>query len=390
MLYRQFGKTGETVSILGFGCMRLPLIEGGDATQIDEVRAIPLVRHAIDNGVNYLDTAYPYHSVMSAEGVLGAGASEPFVGKVLKDGYREKVKIATKLFAKLINTRSDMDRMLDEQLKRLDVSQIDFYLIHNIQEAVWPMLKNEGMTDFLDQALKDGRIKHAGFSFHDTPALFREVVDYYDWSFCQIMYNYLDENFQAGTSGLDYAAAKGLGIAIMEPLRGGLLAKNLPEEAQAALDATGIKRNPADWALRWVWNNPKVSVVLSGMNEMAQLEENLTLASTVQPNAMSAAELGAIDEVKAVFKAKAKVGCTQCHYCACPVGVDIPTCFSIYNKHYLYNLGEASKRTYYAMLSAVNRRASACLECGACESACPQQLAIRDELKNVAALFEGE
>ena len=275
MLYRKFGKTNEMVSALGFGCMRLPILPGGDQSKIDYDKATKLVRFAIDEGVNYIDTAYPYHGT----GMGGGGASELFVAKALKDGYREKVKLATKLPSWLIKTREDMDKYLNEQLQRLETDSIDFYLIHALNADTWAVLKNLGISEFLDSAIKDGRIKYAGFSFHDKLPLFKEIVDYYDWSFCQIQYNYLDENFQAGTEGLKYASKKGLGVTIMEPLRGGKLAANLPKEALDVFDKAEIKRTPVDWALSWVWNHPEVSVVLSGMNEMNQIVENIKTAS---------------------------------------------------------------------------------------------------------------
>lgn len=380
MLYRKFGKTNERVSILGFGCMRLPLLPGGDPSKIDEEQAIKLVHYAIDHGVNYIDTAYPYHGTGMGKG----GQSEPFVAKALKSGYREKVKLTTKLPSWLIKTRDDMDKYLNEQLMRLETGHIDFYLVHSLNAGVWATLKEAGITEFLDQAIKDGRIKHAGFSFHDKPDLFKEIVDYYDWSFCQIQYNYLDEKFQAGKEGLEYATQKGLGIAIMEPLRGGKLAGNLPEAAQNAFDQAEVKRTPADWALRWIWNHPEVSVLLSGMNTIDQVTENLKSASEAEVNSLTTKEVEIIDQVKAIFKERIKINCTTCGYCMpCPVGVNIPTCFAMYNNHHMFGKEEA----YNAWL-APQQKASSCAECGKCETHCPQGIPIRQELKNVKAVFE--
>ena len=324
MLYRKFGKTNEMVSILGFGCMRLPLIGEGDPSKIDEDKAVKLIRHAIDEGVNYIDTAYPYHGT----GMDKGGASEPLVGKALADGYRKRVKLATKLPSWLIKTRADMDKYLNEQLERLNTDTIDFYLVHAINKTTWITLKEAGIVEFLDQAIKDGRIKYAGFSFHDKLDVFKEVVDYYDWSFCQIQYNYLDENFQAGTEGLMYAANRGLGVTIMEPLRGGKLA-NVPNDIKDIFDQASVERTPAQWGLRWVWNHPEVSVVLSGMNETKQISENIESASIAKENSLNANDLETIQKVKEIFTKKMKINCTACEYCMpCPQGVDIPKNFS--------------------------------------------------------------
>jgi predicted aldo/keto reductase-like oxidoreductase len=379
MLYRRFGKTNEMVSTLGFGCMRLPILEGGDPSKIDEEKAIKLVRYAIDNGVNYVDTAYPYHGT----GMDKAGASEPFVAKALKDGYREKVKLATKLPSWLIKTREDMDKYLNDQLERLNTDTIDFYLVHSLNSAVWNTLKQAGIHEFLDKAIKDGRIKHAGFSFHDKLDMFKEIVDYYDWSFCQIQYNYLDENYQAGTEGLEYAAKKGLGITIMEPLRGGKLVNNIPESAKNTFSGADIKRTPAQWALKWVWNHSEVSVVLSGMNAMEQITENIKTASETEANSLTQKELKIIDEVKTIIKRKTKVNCTGCEYCMpCPSGVNIPMCFTVYNNYHMFG-----KKEFYDMLKP-EQRASNCVECGKCEEHCPQGIQVRQELKNVKLIFE--
>ncbi|MCB2297463.1 aldo/keto reductase [Clostridium tagluense] len=378
MLYRKFGKTNEMVSILGFGCMRLPILGEGDPSRIDEDKAIKLIRHAIDEGVNYVDTAYPYHG----NGMGGPGSSEPLLAKALKNGYRQRVKIATKLPSWLIKTREDMDKYLNEQLKRLNTNTIDFYLVHTIDHTTWPKLKEAGIAEFLDAAIKDGRIKHAGFSFHDKLSLFKEIVDYYDWSFCQIQYNYLDENYQAGTEGLKYAAKKGLGITIMEPLRGGKIV-NVPKEVQDIFNEADIKRTPAEWGLRWIWDHAEVSVVLSGMNEIEQVSENVKIASEAKANSLNQKELQIIEKSKDIFTEKMKVNCTACEYCMpCHQGVSIPKNFSCYNEYHMFG-----KSDMYNWLKP-EQRASNCIECGKCEKHCPQGISIPQELKNVRALFE--
>lgn len=379
MLYRKFGKTNEMVSILGFGCMRLPLLPGGDSANIDEELSTKLIRYAIDRGVNYIDTAYPYHGT----GMGSAGQSEPFVGKALRDGYRNKVKIATKLPSWLITCRSDMDKYLNEQLKRLETDHIDFYLVHSLNAHLWKNVKDNGIAEFLDQAISDGRIKYAGFSYHEKHEHFNEIVDAYDWSFCQIQYNYMDEEYQAGKKGLLYATQKGLGLTIMEPLRGGKLVANLPAAVQQIFDNAPIKRTPAECALRWVWNHPEVSVLLSGMNSMEQVVENIKVAQTANINSLTTNEKEIIDQVKNIFKQRVKVNCTACGYCMpCPVGVNIPGCFSLYNNYHMY-----SKEEFYGMMQP-NQRASNCVECGLCETHCPQTIQIRQELKKVKAIFE--
>lgn len=378
MLYRKFGKTNEMVSTLGFGCMRLPLLGEGDPTKIDEEKAIKLIRYAIDQGVNYIDTAYPYHGIDMSKG----GKSEPLVAKALKDGYREKVKLATKLPSWLIKTREDMDKYLNEQLKRLNTQTIDFYLVHGIDSSTWPQLKEAGIAGFLDQAIKDGRIKYAGFSFHDNLELFKEIVDYYDWSFCQIQYNYLDENFQAGTEGLKYAAKKGLGVTIMEPLRGGKLV-NVPDDVKDIFNQAEIKRTPAEWGLGWILNHPEVSVVLSGMNEMEQVSENIKIASETKANTFTEKELEVIEKAKNSFMKKIKVNCTACGYCMpCPEGVQIPRNFSAYNDYYMFGKSDTYNRL------GPKQKASNCIECGKCEEHCPQGIQIPKELKKVKELFE--
>lgn len=386
MLYRDFGKTKEKVSALGFGCMRLPT-KGDNPMDIDEEKAIKMIRHAIDQGVNFVDTAYPYHGISLDQG----GASEPFLAKVLRDGYRKKVKIATKLPSWALETREDMDRFLNEQLERLESDYIDFYMVHGINSAYWKNLRELGFEEFLDEALADGRIKHAGFSFHDRLELFKEVVDHYDWSFCMIQLNYLDDEYQVGIEGMEYAAEKGLGIAVMEPLRGGSLANNIPPEVRELFDKSSEERSPAEWALRWVWNHPQVGVVLSGMNSMEQVEENLKIAQQAQPSMLSDEELDITGQAKSIFKEKLKINCTDCGYCLpCPSGVNIPENFAKYNDYFLFGspeMIEVYKFNYQAFMPD-QEKAVACTECGTCEEHCTQEIPIIQELKKVKEFFE--
>jgi len=384
MLYRTLGRTGISVSALGFGCMRLPLAKPDavfnvDDGEIDEAKAARLLHWAIDQGVNYVDTAYPYHQ----------GNSERFLGRALQSGWRDKVYVATKLPSWLIESREDMDRYLDEQLERLQLPYIDFYLIHAINRMFWPNLLKHGVKDFLDSALASGRIRHAGFSYHDELDLFKEVVDSYAWSFCQIQYNYMDENYQAGTEGLEYAAGKGLGVVVMEPLRGGRLAGDIPADVQKLWNGAKAKRSPAEWAFRFLYNHPAVSVVLSGMNEMEQVEENVRIAGRVGPGTLKAEEKALIDEVKAVYRKRMKIGCTRCGYCMpCPSGVDIPGCFTLFNNAHMLD-DVATNRIFYDVHIGADHDASNCVECGQCEEACPQGIPIADWLKETDKLFGG-
>lgn len=385
MNYRKFGKTGESVSILGFGCMRLPVING-NPVRIDEDKASGMIRNAIDAGVNYVDTAWSYHGPVMGQ----KGESEPFVGRVLNDGYREKVNIATKLPSWLIYSQKDMEYFLNEQLNRLQTDYIDFYLVHSLMGSYWTRLKALGINKFLDKAIRDGKIRHAGFSFHDNFDLFREIVDFRDWSFCQIQYNYLDEDFQAGKAGLMYAASKGLGIVVMEPLRGGKLARNLPEDVIHTFKKVDQNRTPAQWALRWVWNHPEVSVVLSGMNAPEEVDMNLSAADEGLPDSLVPEEIKALINVKSLYGKRIRVNCTTCGYCMpCPSGVNIPGNFSYYNDYHLFSSGSARETTVklYNHFIKPDEKPSSCIECGECEEKCPQGIRIIDELKNVEKTF---
>ncbi len=383
MLYRKIPKNGDELSILGFGCMRLPVKEDGS---IDEERATKQVRYAIDHGVNYVDTAWPYHM----------GESEPFLGRALADGYREKIKIATKLPSWLIESREDMDKFLNSQLEKLKTDHIDYYLIHGLSGEVWDKMESLGVIDFIEKAKSDGRIVNAGFSFHGSGDDFKRIVDAYPWIFCQIQYNYMDEDHQAGTEGLKYAASKNLGVIIMEPLLGGNLANPVPSEVEKLWNEAATRRTPAEWALRWVWNHPEVTVVLSGMNEESHIEENLKIADEAYPNSLTEAEVQLVNRVEQKYNQLMKIGCTGCQYCMpCPSGVDIPECFSIYNNLHMFGNVDGAKFTYAIRMSGVFTNtepggfASQCIECGQCTDICPQSLKIPDLLKAVVEELEG-
>jgi predicted aldo/keto reductase-like oxidoreductase len=378
MLYRKMNKVKSDLSILGFGCMRLPVTKDGS---IDEKQAKEMIRFAIDHGVNYVDTAYPYHN----------GESEPFLGRALQGGYREKVNLATKLPSWLIKSRADMDRYLDEQLKRLQTDHIDFYLVHGLMKPFWENLRSLGVTDFLDDAIADRRIRYAGFSFHDELALFKEIVDSYDWTFCQIQYNFMDEQNQAGTEGLRYAADNGLGIVIMEPLRGGMLTKDIPSINDIWRKAT-VQRSLSEWALRWVWNHPEVTVVLSGMSSFEQVQQNVAYAESGLANSLSQEDLNLFGEAEIEYKKRIKVPCTGCRYCMpCSSNVSIPECFEMYNQGCMFDAPEVANANYDivlgGMLTGRSGFASQCQECGDCEEKCPQGIPIREHLKKVAAYF---
>jgi predicted aldo/keto reductase-like oxidoreductase len=362
--------------------MRLAQKDG----RIDEERATLQVRHAIDHGVNYIDTAWPYHG----------GESEPFVGRALAGAYRERVKLATKLPAWLVKNRADMECFLDAQLQKLATPRIDYYLVHSVDGDTWDRVAALGVAEFLDRAKADGRIVNAGFSFHGIREDFKRIVDAYPWEFCQIQYNYLDEEHQAGTEGLKYAGSKGLGVVVMEPLRGGALASSPQPPAISALWREAEQhRSPAEWALRWVWNHAEVTVALSGMNDEAQVEENLRIAGDARPGRLTTAEVDLIGRVGRKYREIMKVGCTGCGYCQpCPSGVDIPSSFDLFNAAHTFGKSEEAGFLYVVraggVLSGRPAYASLCSRCMDCVQKCPQHLEIPDLLEQVAREFEGE
>jgi hypothetical protein len=373
--FRILGKTKERVSILGFGAMRLPT-KGSDA-EVDEPRAVEMIRHAIDRGVNYVDSAYVYHG----------GHSEEVVGRALRDGYRRKVFVATKLPVWSVQKIEDAERLFNEQLARLQTDCIDMYLLHCLMKESWPRMRDLGVLKWAEKKREEGRIKHIGFSFHDAYEVFTGIVDGYDWSFCQIQYNLMNEGVQAGTRGLEYAARKGLGVIVMEPLFGGALA-NPPEAIRAIWNSAGRALRPADAALRWVWDKPGVSLVLSGMTTPDQVKENLETAGRAGKPWLDDDERRVIARVQEAYGGLSPVPCTKCGYCMpCPSGVDIPLNFELYNSAAVYkgNTASLSRNLFYAMPEA--QRSTACQECGTCEEKCPQRIPIMEKLKSVGKHF---
>lgn len=373
MQYRRMPGVAEPLSVLGFGAMRLPTRQGG---RIDRAAATALVRHAIDLGVNYIDTAYPYHG----------GESEPFLGEALADGYRERVHLATKLPVWLVERREEMNHYLDEQRARLRTDAVDIYLLHGLTREAWERALALGVLEFLDDALADGRIRHAGFSFHDDYPAFVAIADAYDWTLAQVQYNYIDIAYQGGVDAVRHAAARGFGVVVMEPLRGGALARPIPGAAEL-WTRSGAARSPAAWGFAWLWDQPEVTVVLSGMNTAAQVDENAAEADRTPPNSLSPAERAVFDEVRGLYRGRARIDCTRCGYCQpCPSGVDIPECFSLYNEAFIYG-DTAGARSGYHIFARYGGAAANCTECGDCEKRCPQGLPIREHLKAVDELL---
>lgn len=366
MQYRPFGELDLQVSALGFGCMRLPT-KSDDHSDIDEAEATKMLRYAIDQGLNYVDTAYPYHG----------GNSERLVGKALQDGYREKVHLATKLPCWEVKEADDFDRLLNEQLEKLQTDHIDFYLLHALNEKSWHKVRDLGVLEWAEGALADGRIDHLGFSFHDDYPVFKEIVDAYDdWAFCQIQYNYMDTDNQAGRRGLRYAASKGLAVVIMEPLLGGRLV-DPPQEIQEIWDNAEVDRSPAEWALQWLWDQPEVSVILSGMSTMQHVKENLASADRSQVGTLSQQAIETVRKARIKYQDLCPIPCTKCEYCLpCPTDLNIPRLFAMLNTGKMYNEIEQARKRYERLSD--EEKASACVQCRECEEKCPQHIPISE------------
>jgi len=373
MQYRTFNKTGEKVSLMGLGTMRLPLNTDGS---INEDEAIKMIRHAIDNGVNYVDTAYMYHD----------GESEVVVGKALKDGYREKVILADKLAVWYTREESGLPDIFETQMKRLDVDCIDMYLLHNVTKPIWKLAGKVNAMSFIEKKKAEGKIKHIGFSFHDDFSLFKEVVDSYDWDFCQIQLNYMDTEWQAGLEGLKYAASKGIPVVIMEPLKGGRLTDVLPERVEKLFDSLDTKRTPADWALRWLANFPEIMTILTGVSNIQQTDENMKTLSEAMPNSMSEKELATIKQIADTYREMIQYDCTTCNYCMpCPERLNIPHAMNIYNEWFLFAQSQKTKDDFKMYFP---KGTSGCTKCKVCEEKCPQHLNISEMMEKADALFK--
>ena len=389
MVKRLVKKNGDEIFPLGIGAMRLPTKNNS----IDRESAQEFILYAIENGVNYIDTAYAYHG----------GESESFLGDLLSlsgsDGvkYRDKIKLSTKLPSWMVRSREDMDAFLNEQLRKLQTDFIDYYYVHSVDLSTILRLKDLGLYEFLEKAKADGKISNIGFSYHGSPHEFKTLIDDFPWDMVLVQYNYLDVNAQAGIRGIQYAYENDIAVFVMEPLKGGLLAGELPLEVSALFDEVDSSKSSVDWALSWVFNQKEITCVLSGMGSLDQMKENMAIAERVEIDSLSDDELDVLDKAQGIFNSMMKINCTGCGYCLpCPRGVNIPDCFNVYNEKYLFNkkafgvLPHAMVNYYMVVGGITNKQASAglCNHCGRCKRLCPQSIDIPNELDRVKSEFE--
>ena len=368
MQYRYFTNDKLKVSLLGLGCMRFPIINN-DPSQIDREKTFEILDYALENGINYFDTAYPYHG----------GKSEELVGDFFETQNREEFYLATKSPVWLVEKYGDFMDYLDKQLVNLKTNYVDFYLLHSLNKKTFDKIKDLNFKKFIEKAKKDKKINYIGFSFHDEYEIFEEIIDSYPWDFCQIQLNYMDKDYQAGLKGLHYAESKGIDVVIMEPLKGGKLAK-APEEIKQIWDESEIKRSNPEWALKYLYSLSGISVVLSGMSTLDQIKENIAITS--KADILEQEDLDLIELAEKIYRSRIKVGCTSCNYCMpCPSGVKIPDIFELYNNKSVYGTINESKKSYEDFID-VNKSALECIECGLCEKSCPQNLSIISLLKD--------
>lgn len=388
MLYKKFGKLDWNISLLGLGCMRLPGKKVLFWKLADETKAVEMIRYAIDSGINYIDTAYSYH----------AGKSEIIVGKALKNGYREKVKLVTKLPIWKVKKAEDFDRLLNEQLKKLDVPYLDLYLFHALNKDRFELIKKLDLIKKMEQAKEKGLIKAIGFSFHDSFKVFKEIVDYYPWDACLVQHNYVDADIQATSEGIKYAHSKGLAVVIMEPLKGGRLA-NPSEEILKIMEKSPVKRTPPDWALQFLFNKPEINVVISGMGSKQMVDENIKSVESFQKQPLTEEEKKILDEITKVFKKNIVIPCSGCNYCQpCPSGVAIPRIFSMVNdvystknlKKYQKAYQKLTKEKLKLNADKTNGNAELCVKCRKCVNECPQGIDIPTELQKAHDLLTGK
>jgi predicted aldo/keto reductase-like oxidoreductase len=372
---------GDKISVIGFGAMRFPE-KGGF---IDEELSEKLILHAYEKGINYFDTAWPYHNM----------ASEPFVGKVIeKNNLRKKINLATKLPTWMVNETADMNSLFEKKLERLRTDYVDYYLIHSLDGGSWEKMNGLGVGAFLDNLTEEKKIRQAGFSFHGRAQDFEGILRGYKWDFVQIQYNILDADFQAGIKGLELANELGIKVIVMEPLRGGALAGRTPEKIQKIMDSSETKREPVDWMLSYIWNHPGVTTILSGMNALSQIDQNTEIAEKATAGSLSESEIKTLEEIKVAYRGLFPIACTGCNYCTpCPHGVSIPGCFSFYNTKHAFNDSKGATEQYAMWIGGAIGSppsiASLCTECGECEPKCPQNIEIIKDLKRVAKEFDG-